>query len=441
VAVNWLALIFRENGVESAGSPGAAIGFSLIQWSKWLFWVIRITRMDPSTEVYVSSQELLLPCTTPHMLAYRSTFLMSGLCMGAWAPLVPYARTRAGIDDGALGVLLLCLGLGSLVMMPLAGILNARRGCRFTMHVGIALVLLTLPLLATTHSFAGLMFALTVFGAGCGAVDVTMNVQGVMVERATGRSLMSGFHGLFSLGTIVSAAGITALLWLGATPLLASSAIVAVLVAFVLTHGRQMLGRSGDEGSPIFVRPTRKVLLLGLLCLFAFLAEGAILDWSAVFLADVRGVQHSIAGLGYAAFAVMMALGRLSGDRILLKLGPHVVLIGGGLVVILGFMMVVLANDWLLNLAGFAVIGTGLANIAPVYLSLAGAQQTMPGELAIAAATSLGYLGILMGPAAIGFVAHATSLSAALLAVASLMIAVIVSATRLVPKGSAQRLH
>jgi hypothetical protein len=309
------------------------------------------------------------------------------------------------------------------------------------MHVGIALVLLTLPMLATTHSFAGLMFALTVFGAGCGAVDVTMNVQGVMVERATGRSLMSGFHGLFSLGTIVSAAGMTALLWLGATPLLASSGVMAALVAFVLTAGRQMLGRSGDEGSPIFVRPTRKVLLLGALCLFAFLAEGAILDWSAVFLTEVRGVEHSIAGLGYATFAVMMALGRLNGDRILLKLGSRVVLIGGGLIVILGFLMVVLVTDWLLNLLGFAVIGAGLANIAPVYLSLAGAQRTMPGELAIAAATSLGYLGILMGPAVIGFVAHSTSLSAALLAVASLMIAVMVSATRLVPEASRQRLH
>ncbi|MBK5552648.1 MFS transporter [Pseudomonas sp. TH03] len=375
------------------------------------------------------------------MPAYRFTFLMSGLCMGAWAPLVPYARSRAGVDDGALGLLLLCLGLGSLVMMPLAGILNARKGCRFTMHVGIALVLLTLPLLATTHSFAGLMFALTVFGAGCGSVDVTMNVQGVMVERATGRSLMSGFHGLFSLGAIVSAAGITALLWLGASPLLASSGVIAVLVAFVLTYGQQMLGRSGDEGSPIFVRPTRKVLLLGVLCLFAFLAEGAILDWSAVFLADVRGVQHSIAGLGYASFAVMMALGRLSGDRILLKLGARRVLIGGGLIVIAGFVMVVFANDWLLNLVGFAVIGTGLANIAPVYLSLAGAQKTMPGELAIAAATSLGYLGILMGPAAIGLVAQATNLSSALLAVAALMIAIIFSATRLVPKVSPQRLH
>jgi hypothetical protein len=118
-----------------------------------------------------------------------------------------------------------------------------------------------------------------------------------------------------------------------------------------------------------------------------------------------------------------------------------VVLIGGGLIVMLGFMLVVLATDWLWNLVGFAVIGAGLANIAPVYLSLAGAQQTMPGELAIAAATSLGYLGILMGPAVIGLFAHATSLSAALLAVASLMIAIMVSATRLVPKVSRQRLH
>lgn len=389
----------------------------------------------------MSSQEWEMPCASPAMAVYRLTFLMSGLCMGAWAPLVPYARTRAGVDDGALGLLLLCLGLGSLVMMPLAGVLNARKGCRFTMHIGIALVLLTLPMLATTHSFAGLMVALTVFGAGCGAVDVTMNVQGVMVERATGRSLMSGFHGLFSLGTIVSAAGMTALLWLGATPLLASSAVMAALVAFVLTAGRQMLGRSGEEGSPIFVRPDRKVLLLGTLCLLAFLAEGAILDWSAVFLTEERGVEHSIAGLGYATFAVMMALGRLNGDRIVLKLGSRVALIGGGLIVVLGFLMVVLITNWWLNLVGFAVIGAGLANIAPVYLSLAGAQRAMPGELAIAAATSLGYLGILMGPAVIGFVAHSTSLSVALLAVASSMIAVMISATRLIPKVCAQRLH
>jgi predicted MFS family arabinose efflux permease len=395
----------------------------------------------PGIGVSVSSQELLVPCSTPHMPAYRLTFLLSGLCMGAWAPLVPYARSRAGVDDGALGILLLCLGLGSLVMMPLAGILNARKGCRFTMHIGITLVFLTLPLLATTHSFIGLMFALTVFGAGCGAVDVTMNVQGVMVERATGRSLMSGFHGLFSLGTIVSAAGITALLWLGATPLMASSAVMAALAAFVLSYGRQMLGRSGDEGAPIFVRPTRKVLVLGVLCLFAFLAEGAILDWSAVFLTQVRDVEPSIAGLGYACFAVMMALGRLGGDRILLKLGARAVLVGGGLIVILGFLTVVFATNWLVNLVGFAVIGIGLANIAPVYLSLAGGQKTMPGELAIAAATSLGYLGILMGPAVIGLFAHATNLSWALLAVASLMIAIMFSATRLVPKVSPQRVH
>jgi len=160
-----------------------------------------------------------------------------------------------------------------------------------------------------------------------------------------------------------------------------------------------------------------------------------------VFLTQVRDVEPSIAGLGYACFAVMMALGRLSGDRILLRLGARLVLVGGGLIVILGFLTVVLATNWQVNLVGFAVIGIGLANIAPVYLSLAGAQKTMPGELAIAAATSLGYLGILMGPAVIGLFAHATNLSWALLAVASLMVAIMFSATRLVPKVSPQRVH
>ncbi|WP_166361922.1 MFS transporter [Pseudomonas akapageensis] len=375
------------------------------------------------------------------MLTYRLTFLMTGLCMGAWAPLVPYARARAGIDDGALGVLLLCLGLGSLVMMPLAGVLNSQKGCRFSANVGIALVCLTLPLLATTQSFIGLMGALALFGAGCGLLDVTMNVQGVMVERHTRRSLMSGFHGLFSLGAIVSAGGVTALLWLGATPLLAGSAVIAALLTFVFTCGRQMLGRSGEKGSPAFVRPSRQVWVLGVLCLLAFLAEGAILDWSAVFLADRRGVDPSIAGLGYAAFAVMMALGRLNGDRIGARLGACRVLIFSGLIAMSGFVLVILMDEWRINLLGFAVIGLGISNIAPVYLSLAGAQRSMPGELAIAAATSIGYLGILMGPALIGFLAHVTSLSWALSATALSMIAIIASATSLVSRPTGHHRH
>ena len=103
----------------------------------------------------MSSQEIPPLHATPHMLTYRLTFLISGLCMGAWAPLVPYARERAGIDDGKLGLLLLCLGLGSLAMMPLAGIMNARKGCRFSLFFGLALVCVTLPLLATLEHFDG----------------------------------------------------------------------------------------------------------------------------------------------------------------------------------------------------------------------------------------------------------------------------------------------
>jgi predicted MFS family arabinose efflux permease len=365
------------------------------------------------------------------MLTYRLTFLISGLCMGAWAPLVPYARERAGIDDGKLGLLLLCLGLGSLAMMPLAGIMNARKGCRFSLFFGLALVCVTLPLLATLEHFYGLMLTLGTFGAGCGLVDVTMNVQGVMVERSTRRSLMSGFHGLFSLGTIVSAAGITFFLWLGASPLVASSVLIAGIVLFVLTAGRHALGVSGEQGAPTFVRPTRQVLALGTLCLLAFLAEGSVLDWSAIFLADYRGVDHSIAGLGFAVFAAMMAVGRLNGDRIVARLGSRKVLVLSGLIAMAGFALVLSLDNWLIALAGFAVIGIGVSNIAPVYLSLAGTQRSMPGELAISIATSIGYLGILLGPALIGFVAKATSLGWALFMTALSMWVIIASAPRL----------
>jgi predicted MFS family arabinose efflux permease len=275
------------------------------------------------------------------------------------------------------------------------------------------------------------MLTLTLFGAGCGLVDVTMNVQGVMVERSTRRSLMSGFHGLFSLGTIVSAAGITFFLWLGASPLVACSVLIAGIVLFLLTAGRHALGASGEKDAPMFVRPTRQVLALGTLCLLAFLTEGSVLDWSAIFLADYRGVDHSIAGLGFAVFAVMMATGRLNGDRIVARLGSRKVLVLSGLIAIAGFAVVLTLDNWLISLAGFAVIGIGVSNIAPVYLSLAGTQRSMPGELAISIATSIGYLGILLGPALIGFAAKATSLGWALFMTALGMLVIIASAPRL----------
>jgi predicted MFS family arabinose efflux permease len=161
----------------------------------------------------------------------RIAFLCAGFGMAAWAPLVPFAKARAGLDDGMLGLLLLCLGAGSILAMPLSGALASRLGCRLVLLVSFIVVLLTLPVLATASSLPVLALALFLFGAGIGSADCVMNIQAVIVERDSGRSMMSGFHGLYSLGGIIGAGGVSLLLGLGATPLLAVLGIGAAILA------------------------------------------------------------------------------------------------------------------------------------------------------------------------------------------------------------------
>ncbi|MFJ5286645.1 MFS transporter [Pseudomonas sp. NPDC088429] len=364
----------------------------------------------------------------PHLLTYRLTFLLSGMSMGAWAPLVPYARIRTGIEHGELGLLLLCFGLGSMITMPFAGMLTAKKGVRFAMLLSAGIVCLTLPLLATLSSFVALAVVLALFGTGVGAADVAMNVQGVIVERDRGRPMMSGFHGLFSLGAIFSAALISALLWVGASPLQAALAVVVIIGSTILRHASRILNYGADEGGPLIARPTGNVLAIGMLCFIAFLVEGAMLDWSAVFLTTMHNVEPALAGIAYAGFALAMAIGRLNGDRLQAYYGGRRVLIWGSVLVVIGIAIAVLLDYWLLYLMGFVLVGFGLSNTVPVYCSLIGSQTAMPVGLAISTVTTIGYSGILLGPALIGFVAHASTLRTAFLGVAALVLILLVTA-------------
>lgn len=371
------------------------------------------------------------PLKTPtliHLLSYRLTFLLSGMALGAWAPLVPFARERAGLEEAQLGLLLLCFGLGSMLAMPLAGAMTTRKGCRFVAVVGGLLICAMLPLLATLSSFSTLAVSLAVFGAGLGSIDVSMNVQGLMVERDHGRPLMSGFHGLFSLGGIASALLMSLLLWAGASPLLAVSVVVVIVAATLLWHAPRLVPHGADDPAAPFAWPSVRVLIIGVLCFIALLVEGAILDWSAVFLNRAHQIDLAVAGGAYAVFSLAMAAGRFSGDYLRKRFGAVKLLIGGGLLVMLGFAMAVLLQPWPLFLSGFALIGLGLSNTFPVYCSVVGAQKAMPAGLAIAVITGIGYCGILLGPALIGFAAHAIGLRDALLCVGALLLAQVLSA-------------
>jgi predicted MFS family arabinose efflux permease len=368
------------------------------------------------------------PARGREQIATRLAFFIAGFSTAAWAPLVPLAKERLGLDEGALGLLLLCLGLGSITAMPITGVLATRIGCKAVITSSALLILLTLPLLAVIDGWLAMAVAIAVFGAALGTLDVAMNIQAIIVERSSGKAMMSGFHGLYSVGGIAGAGLMSLLLGSGAmSPVLAAGAISAAsLVLLVIAMpGLLLYGDDSTETAPPFAWPKGIVLFIGLLCFLCFLVEGAVLDWSAVFLISERGSDVGLAGLGYAAFAVAMTLGRFLGDRLRTILGEQRVLISGGLLAAAGFLVVVLVPSASANLLGFLLVGAGASNVVPVLFSAAGRTRAMPASLAVTAVTTLGYLGILVGPALIGFVAHLTELRVAfyLLVAAMLFIA------------------
>ncbi len=282
----------------------------------------------------------------------------------------------------------------------------------------------TLPFLATLSSIPLLAVTLMLFGAGIGAIDVAMNIQAIIVERDSGRPMMSGFHGLFSLGGIAGAGGMAALLSLGASTLAASLCVSAAIVIALAASVARLLPYGARNDGPAFAIPRGIVLFIGALCFVLFLAEGAVLDWSAVFLTTIRHMEKSYAGLGYAAFATTMTIGRLTGDRIVARLGQRRVVFLGGLCAALGFVVATAIPLWEAGLLGYALVGVGCANIVPVLFSAVGRQRTMPENVAVPAITTIGYAGILVGPAGIGFISHIADLPTAFLVLAAMLVAV-----------------
>ena len=360
-------------------------------------------------------------------MSTRIAFLIAGLLMSAWAPLVPLVKARTGLDDGGLGLLLLGLGGGSIVAMPFAGYLTAHYGCRPVVIWATIVLCAVLPLLSTVVWLPGLVIAVIIFGASMGMLDCAMNIQSVIVEKNSGQALQSGFHGLYSVGGILGAGAMTTLLTLGLHPLIAALCIVATVLGALYKAAPAFLTYGTERGGPMFAVPRGIVLFLGALCFIVFLTEGAILDWSAVFLVSGRGLEPSIAGLGYASFAAAMTVGRLTGDAIVSKLGGVRVVALGGLCAAAGMVVSLGIDGWAASLIGYALVGAGCSNIVPVLFTAVGRQQRMPQAVAIPAVISMGYAGILIGPVFIGAVAHLSTLSFALGCVSVLL--VFVSAT------------
>ena len=357
----------------------------------------------------------------------RLLFLLAGFSAAAWASLVPVAKAATGVNEGQLGLVLLCLGIGSLLAMPVSGVVSTRHGCRKVLMVcGVALCA-CLPLLASVQNVFTLAAALFFFGAMIGTFDCVMNIQAVIVERDSKRPLMSGFHGFFSLGGLLGAATTSTIMDLGVSPFATVSAIALAGVLLLMTIRRHILPYGNPAEGPPFALPRGEVLFLGMLCMTVFLVEGSMMDWSAVMLTENHGMPVAQAGYGFAAFSLTMTFGRLTGDRIVARVGRRSVVTVGGLLAMGGILLATLVPLWQAALLGYAMVGLGCSNIVPVLFTAVGRQTSMPQSVAVPAMSTLGYAGVLAGPAAIGFIAHHSSLPMAFLLVAALMLFVAIS--------------
>lgn len=362
--------------------------------------------------------------------AQRATkwiFFICGLGISSWAPMVPFAKERLGLNDESLGWLLLLLGAGALVMMPLTGILIHRSGSRVVMLCAALLLSVLLPLLIIIPSLAGLAIALFFFGAAVGMIDVAMNTQAVQVQNLKGKPIMSSFHGLYSVGGLAGSIGLGLLIKTGLSPVTAAVTIATAMTFIAVTQFKNLLAvKAEKEAQQKFTITTDtvtakwfswlnvSVIFLGAMCFITFLAEGALLDWSAVFLRETRHVDEALTGMGYAAFSIAMAVMRLLGDGIISKLSEKTVVFRGSIIAAAGMALAIISPWLVLTLFGFMLVGIGAANIVPVFFSAAGRLKNIPAAVAIPAVTTMGYAGQLAGPAVLGFIAYRFSLSVAL---------------------------
>jgi MFS family permease len=370
-----------------------------------------------------------------NLLAARSAvmtlFFVAGMATGSWFPRIPEVQRGLGLSHGELGLALIGPAVGALLTMPTTGWLIARTSSRFVSTTAAFLLCATLTLPAIAPNAILLFAALVGLGIGNGVLDVSMNVQAVGVEQRYRRPIMSTFHGLFSVGGLAGAAGAGLAAGLGLSARVHLLIVALALAVTVVVASRFLLPAGSDEAhdGPTFVRPSRALLGLGIIAFCALVGEGAMADWSAVYLGNTLNTSQAFAAAGYAVFAAAMVVGRFAGDWATARLGPSRVIRYGGVLVAVGLGLGLFIGGPWPALIGFACVGIGLSCSFPVLLSVAGLTPNLAPGVAISAVAVLGYSGFLVGPPVIGFVAELTGLRIALGLVAALGLAMVILAS------------
>lgn len=366
------------------------------------------------------------------LLAARAGFFTGGFTVASWAPIIPFVQSGLSLEPAILGSLLLGLGIGSFVGMPVAGTISVRYGSRFALALSGVLSCLLLVILAMIPGFYIECAALFLYGVTLGCLEVSANIYGAQLEKTVGHPIMSGLHASYSIGEVMSAATVTGLLMLGAPLVWVMGGLMATLAAGLLwtlagiPTDADRAKTQKSEGM-VFAAPKGRILMFSLVCLSVFLAEGAMLDWSAIYVHEVGGVDMNAAGIGYTLFVIAMAISRLMGDRLVEKFGRAKVLFVGMMLNIVTLLMMVCFESPVILFASLFVMGLGVANVAPILISAASSVKHVDPTGAITTVTTIGYGGLMAGPAILGFIAQHQSLEVAFLFIACLLTAALIN--------------
>jgi MFS family permease len=365
--------------------------------------------------------------------ATTAIFFMTGWVYAAWATRIPAIKDDLGLSDGQVGLAILGLEAGAIVGLPAGGALVSRMGSRRALQICFSIFPAALFAVALAPGLAALAAWLAVMAAATSVVDVAMNAQGVELERRYERPILSGLHAGHPFGLVAGglAGSAAAAARVAVDEHFAAAAGVGLVVAVAATAF--LVREPARDGQPTFVRPNGRLLLLGLIAFCAFLLDGAAYNWSAVHLRSQHDTSTALAATAFTLFSLTLATGRLFGDRLVARLGRARLVQGCGAIAAAGSALAIAAPTTALALAGWALFGLGLAALAPTVLGAAPSAADVPPGVAIAAVTTIGYLGSFTGPPAIGAFAELSSLNAAL----GLLVAVSALMLLLAPAGLA----
>jgi len=364
-------------------------------------------------------------------IAVSTFFFVAGICFASWASRIPDIQHHLHFDDGQLGSVLFALPVGSMLSLPVAGFLVTKFGSRIVMFVGSFFYASLLCLLGLVDATWQLVTVLFFFGMSGNLMNISVNTQGVGVEILYKRSIMASFHGLWSLAGFVGASIGTLMVSQKIPPLMHFIIIACLIAILAIIMFRYSLSNdvSRQNNEKGFALPDRSLLKLGIIAFCCMACEGCMFDWSGIYFRDIVKTPPHLVTLGYTAFMAMMATGRFVGDRLVTKFGVKRVLQLSGCLIVTGLLTAILIPNLYMTTAGFLLTGFGVSSVVPLTYGLAGKSHTMSAGMAIAAVSTIGYLGFLFGPPVIGYIAKTANLrySFALIAVFGFCVIILAS--------------